>query len=99
MSAAPEIRVYDYVNHGYEQVRELLTEDAVAVFQAALLLAHGEALGGFVVPAPLAHEFIPDLDLLLRGAISILIHPVENRLIVIDRLRLFHHAPVINSQE
>ena len=35
MSAAPEIRVYDYVNHGYEQVRALLTEDAVAVFQAA----------------------------------------------------------------
>lgn len=43
MSTAPEIRVYDYVNHGYEQVRALLTSDAVAVFQAATRAAASRA--------------------------------------------------------
>ena len=32
---AREIRSYDYVNHAYDRVRDLLRRDAVAVFQAA----------------------------------------------------------------
>jgi hypothetical protein len=35
MSKGPEIRCYDYVNHPYEQVREVLSRDALAVFQSA----------------------------------------------------------------
>jgi hypothetical protein len=35
MSAGSEIRVYDYVNHPYEQVRAALEKDAVMVFQSA----------------------------------------------------------------
>ena len=30
-----EIHCYDYVNHPYEKVRDVLTKDAIAVFQAA----------------------------------------------------------------
>ena len=43
MSTAPEIRVYDYVNHGYDQVRALVTENARAVFQAATTAAASRA--------------------------------------------------------
>ncbi|HYL76224.1 MAG TPA: hypothetical protein VEU96_18585 [Bryobacteraceae bacterium] len=35
MSSGREIRCYDYVNHSYEQVRDALARDALAVFQAA----------------------------------------------------------------
>ncbi len=35
MSEGHEIRCYDYVNHPYEQVRDVLSLDALAVFQTA----------------------------------------------------------------
>jgi len=35
MSKQCEIRCYDYVNHSYAQVRDALSEDALAVFQSA----------------------------------------------------------------
>jgi hypothetical protein len=35
MSKSREIRSYDYVNHPYERVRDALTRDSLAVFQAA----------------------------------------------------------------
>jgi hypothetical protein len=35
MSKEREIHCYDYVNHPYEQVRNALSKDAVAVFQSA----------------------------------------------------------------
>jgi hypothetical protein len=35
MSEGREIRCYDYVNHPYEQVRDVLCLDALAVFQTA----------------------------------------------------------------
>ena len=35
MSSGREIRCYDYVNHSYEQVRDALAGDTLAVFQAA----------------------------------------------------------------
>jgi hypothetical protein len=35
MSKGREIRSYDYVNHPYERVRDVLAQDALAVFQAA----------------------------------------------------------------
>lgn len=35
MSSGSEIRVYDYVNHPYHEVRAALEKDAVAVFQSA----------------------------------------------------------------
>lgn len=43
MSKGREIRCYDYVNHPYEQVRDALTKDAVAVFQAATKSAASKA--------------------------------------------------------
>jgi hypothetical protein len=35
MSKGREIRCYDYVNHPYARVRDALTKDSLAVFQAA----------------------------------------------------------------
>jgi hypothetical protein len=35
MSKGREIRCYDYVNHSYEQVRDVLSRDALTVFQSA----------------------------------------------------------------
>ena len=35
MSKGRKIRSYDYVNHPYEQVRDALSKDALAVFQSA----------------------------------------------------------------
>jgi len=38
-----EIRCYDYVNHPYDQVRDVLSGDALAVFQAATKAAASRA--------------------------------------------------------
>jgi hypothetical protein len=35
MSKGREISCYDYLNHPYEQVRDALSKDALAVFQSA----------------------------------------------------------------
>lgn len=43
MSKEREIRCYDYVNHPYEQVREALTLDPLAIFQAATKAAASRA--------------------------------------------------------
>jgi broad specificity phosphatase PhoE len=43
MSKGREIRCYDYVNHPYEQVREALSKDALAVFQSATKAAESRA--------------------------------------------------------
>jgi hypothetical protein len=43
MSKGREIRCYDYVNHPYEQVREALSKDAIAVFQSATKAAASRA--------------------------------------------------------
>lgn len=43
MSAGREIRCYDYVNHPYGQVRDALSKDAPAVFQAATKAAASRA--------------------------------------------------------
>src|ERR1700674_2675299 len=43
MSKGREIRCYDYVNHPYEQVREALSRDALAVFQSATKAAASRA--------------------------------------------------------
>jgi hypothetical protein len=43
MSKGREIRCYDYVNHPYEQVREALSKDALAVFQLATKAAESRA--------------------------------------------------------
>jgi len=42
-SRGREIRCFDYVNHPYEQVRDALTKDAVAVFQSATQAAASRA--------------------------------------------------------
>ncbi len=43
MSAARQIRSYDYVNHPYGRVRDTLKENAVAVFQSATKAAAARA--------------------------------------------------------
>jgi hypothetical protein len=43
MSKGPEIRCYDYVNHPYERVRDLLKQDALIVFQSATKAAASRA--------------------------------------------------------
>jgi hypothetical protein len=43
MATGREIRCYDYVNHPYEQVRDALSKDALAVFQSATKAAASRA--------------------------------------------------------
>lgn len=43
MSKGREVRVYDYVNHPYPQVRDVLSSDALAVFQSATKAAASRA--------------------------------------------------------
>ncbi|MGB9433102.1 MAG: hypothetical protein WBQ89_12730 [Candidatus Acidiferrum sp.] len=43
MSKEPEIRCYDYVNHPYERVRDVLKQDALTVFQSATKAAASRA--------------------------------------------------------
>jgi hypothetical protein len=43
MAKAREIRSFDYVNHPYEKVRDLLRKDALAVFRAATRAASTRA--------------------------------------------------------
>jgi len=43
MSKGREIRCYDYVDHPYAQVRDALSEDALAVFQSATKAAASRA--------------------------------------------------------
>jgi hypothetical protein len=43
MSKGRNIRCYDYVNHPYEQVRDALSKDALAVFQLATKAAASRA--------------------------------------------------------
>lgn len=43
MSKGQEIRCYDYINHPYEQVRDALSHDALAVFQRATKAAASRA--------------------------------------------------------
>lgn len=43
MSKGREIHCYDYVNHPYEQVRDALSKDALAVFQSATKAATSRA--------------------------------------------------------
>jgi len=43
MNKGREIRCYDYVNHPYEQVRDVLKRDALSVFQSATKAAASRA--------------------------------------------------------
>jgi hypothetical protein len=43
MSKGRKVHCYDYVNHPYEQVRDALTKDALAVFQSATKAAASRA--------------------------------------------------------
>ena len=43
MSTGREIRCFDYVNHPYEQVRDVLSKDAPTVFQSATKAAASRA--------------------------------------------------------
>lgn len=64
MNKGREIRCYDYVNHPYEAVRDALSRDTVAVFQAATKGAASRAesvaselrvnIGGFEVAKEIA---------------------------------------------
>jgi hypothetical protein len=61
-----EIRCYDYVNHSYEQVRDALSHDAIAVFQSATKAAASRAqsvaaelrvdIGGIAIEADIRIE-------------------------------------------
>jgi hypothetical protein len=43
MSKGREVRCYEYVNHRYDQVRDVLSKDALAVFQSATKSAASKA--------------------------------------------------------
>jgi hypothetical protein len=61
MSTGRELRCYDYVNHPYARVRDVLSKDALTIFQAATKAAESRArsiaselrvdIGGFALEA------------------------------------------------
>lgn len=64
MSKAHQLRCYDYVNHGYEAVRDALLRDALGIFERATTSAAGRAdslgpelrarVGSFSVGVPIS---------------------------------------------
>jgi hypothetical protein len=73
MSKGRSIRCYDYVNHPYEQVRDVLTTDALAVFHSATKVAASRAQS---VAAAL-HLSIAGLE--VAADIRIFVRHVEER--------------------
>jgi hypothetical protein len=79
MSKGREIHCYDYVNHPYEQVREVLSKDAPAVFQAATKAAASRAqsiaselhldIGGIAIEADI-RVFVKNIEVKSREAMS-----------------------------
>ena len=79
MSKGREIHCYDYVNHPYEQVREVLSKDAPAVFQAATKAAASGAqsiaselrldIGGIAIEADI-RVFVKNIEVKSREAMS-----------------------------
>jgi hypothetical protein len=73
MSKGRKIRCYDYVNHPYAEVRDALTADALAVFQAATKAAASRARS----VAGALHVNIAGLD--VAADIRITVKHVEER--------------------
>ena len=71
MASGRELRFYDYVNHPYEQVRDALQQNALAVFQAATKTAASRAesiaselqvdIGGIAVKTDI-NIFVTDIE-------------------------------------
>ena len=74
--------------------------DVAAVLEVAFANTPLQRGRGFIVPAALAHEFIPDLDLLLTGLAALGEAPLQNLLIgaallyPLDQCRIFHRQEV-----
>jgi hypothetical protein len=78
MSKGREIHCYDYVNHPYEQVRDALSKDALAVFQAATKAATSRAqsiaselrveIGGIAIEADIRVS-VKKIAVKTRGAV------------------------------
>lgn len=73
MSTARQIRSYDYVNHPYPRVRDVLTQNAVAVFQSATKAAASRAES---VAAELHVDFG---GLGVRADINIVVKSIEEK--------------------
>jgi len=79
MSTGLEIRCYDYVNHPYEKVRDVLKREALSVFQAATKTAASRAqsvaaelhvgLGGISVKADISIS-VKEIEEQARDAMS-----------------------------
>ena len=77
MSKGREIRCFDYVNHPYQQVRDALSRDALAVFQSATKAATSRAQS-------VAAELRVDLGgIALEADITIRVRDVEEE--TVDR--------------
>jgi len=78
MTKGREIHCYDYVNHPYEQVRNALSKDALAVFQAATKAASSRAqsiaselrveIGGIAIEADIRVS-VRKIEVTTRGAV------------------------------
>lgn len=73
MSTGREIRSYDYVNHPYDRVRDVLKQNAVAVFQSATKAA---AFRAESVAAELHVDFA---GLGVKADINIMVKGVEEK--------------------
>jgi hypothetical protein len=73
MATGREIRCYDYVNHPYPQVRDVLSKDAPGIFQAATKAANSRAQS-------IASELRVDIGgIAVDADIVISIHKIEEQ--------------------
>jgi hypothetical protein len=95
MATGREIRCYDYVNHPYPQVRDVLTKDAPRIFQAATKAANSRAQS-------IASELRVDIGgIAVDADIVISIHKIEEQNpemgVAVTRLRLEWQAAKLSS--
>jgi hypothetical protein len=103
MSKGREIRCYDYVNHPYEQVREVLSRDALTVFQSATKAAASRAqsvaselrvdIGGIAVEADIKIS-LKDIDEKERDGMS---GPVTRLQLEWEAAKMPHLFPLMKA--
>ena len=103
MSKEREIRCYDYVNHPYDQVREALSRDPLAVFQSATKAAASRArtiasalrveVGGIGVEADIKIS-VKDIEETVSGLMN---SPTTRLHLAWEAANMAHLFPLMNA--
>jgi hypothetical protein len=103
MSKEREIRCYDYVNHPYDQVREALSRDPLAVFQSATKAAASRArtvasalrveVGGIGVEADIKIS-VKDIEETVSGFMN---SPTTRLHLAWEAANMAHLFPLMNA--